>query len=239
MICGEASLVNNESRIGLAIPLRCRCWTCEECAPRRKREVQALALAGRPNTLITLTAGPGAGATSAHAAQRLVASWRRIRRDLHEQKEPRAPPFLAVFEATQKGRPHLHMVARVEWIAQSWLSDRMDELARSPIVDIRRIHNPRMAAGYVAKYLGKAPYRFKGCKRYWRSLDWVLDPIEKDTPVMDTAEGWRTDKRSLISLGQDLRNQGYRVEFHRDRLDFSWAWPGLAPYKPEPFRVPT
>lgn len=237
MICGEASLVNNETRVGTAVAIYCRCWTCLECAPRRKREVKALALTGRPDTLITLTAGPGAGYTPAAAARTIAHSWRRVRRELVEKKGQRAPPFFAVFEATKKARPHLHILARGNWISQAWLSDRMDALARSPIVDIRRIHNAPMAAAYVAKYIGKAPTRFPGSKRYWRSLDWVLDPIEKDTPVMDTAEGWHTDKRSLPVLGMDLQNQGYRVKFHRDRLEFSWAWPSDPPYERQPFNV--
>ena len=237
MYCGDASLVNNETRIGTAVPLLCHCWTCEECAPGRKRQVQALGLAGRPNTLITLTAGPGAGNTPPAAARTLALSWRRIRRELVEKKGKRAPPFLAVFEATKKARPHLHILSRVDWIAQAWLSARMKALARSPIVDIRRIYNARMAAAYVAKYLSKDPIRFQGSKRYWTSQDWIIDPIGNDTPVMDTAEGWRADRRSLPTLGADLRNQGYSVEFHADRMEFSWPWPGRPPYEREAFSV--
>ena len=236
MICGEATLVNNEDRIGTAVAIYCGCWTCRECAPRRKRQLQALAYAGRPTTFITLTSGPGAGYTAAAAACTLVASWRRIRRELVEKKELPRPPFIAVFERTKKGRPHLHILARLPWVNQTWLSDRMDGLARSPVVDIRRVANQDQAAAYVTKYLAKDPTRFHGCKRYWRSQDWVLDPIENDTPVMDTAEGWTTDKRSLPALGSDLRSQGYRVEFHRDRLTFSWAWPSPAPYEPQPLQ---
>ena len=236
MYCGEPSLVNREDRIGTAVPLRCRCWTCAECAPNRRREFKALARSGRPTTLLTLTAGPGAGATQAQAAQTLVKSFRQIRRDIVDRKGLKRPPFLAVFEATQKGRPHLHILLRLDYVSQAWFSARMDRLARSPIVDIRRVHNHRGAARYMAKYLAKAPRRFKGCKRYWCSRDWRLDPDEYDTPIMDRAEGWATDKRSLPTLAYECKVEGYDVELKRGVLTFTWPWPTAPPFQPQPFQ---
>lgn len=234
MYCGDASLVNQDGRIGTAVPLYCRRWTCRECAPERKRQVKKLARAGKPTTFITLTAGPGAGSSPAQAARTLVRSWRRIRRELVERQGLAAPPFIAVFEATKKGRPHLHILARLPWLSQAWLSKRMASLARSPIVDIRKVHSQGQAAAYVAKYLAKDPTRFEGCKRYWRSLDWVVDPIQDDTPIMDRANGWFTDKRSIPSLRHDLEVAGYRVTQDRTKLTFTWPWPTAPPFEVEP-----
>ena len=236
MYCGEASLVNREDRLGTAVPLYCRRWTCGECAVNRRRQVKALARSGRPTTFITLTAGPGAGSTPAQAARTLVRSWRRIRRELVERKGLARPPFIAVFEATKKGRPHLHILARLPWVSQAWLSARMDRLAQSPVVDIRKIHNQRQAAAYVAKYLAKDPRRFEGCKRYWRSQDWRLDPDEDETPIMDRAEGWVTDRRSLPTIAYELRVLGYDISQNHDKLTFTWPWPTAPPYQPEPFQ---
>ena len=237
MYCGDISLVNREDRRGTAVPLYCRRWTCGECAPARRRQVKALARSGRPTTFITLTAGPGAGSTPAQAARTLVKSWRRIRRELVERKGQARPPFVAVFEATKKGRPHLHILARLPWVSQAWLSATMDRLAKSPVVDIRRVHNQDQAAAYVAKYLAKDPTRFPGCKRYWRSLDWRLDPIEDDTPVMDRAEGWVTDRRSIPNLRWALQCLQYATRMDGDVLIFSWPWPTAPPFQPEPFRA--
>lgn len=237
MYCGDTSLVNVDARVGTAVPLYCRRWSCADCAPVRRRQVKEQARAGRPTTFITLTAGPGAGESPAAAARTLVASWRRLRRELVEKKGLANPPFIAVFEATKKGRPHLHILTRLPWISQAWLSHRMAALARSPIVDIRQVRNQRQAAAYVAKYLAKDPTRFAGCKRYWCSRDWRLDPIEHETPIMDRANGWLRDKRSLEALAYSLDVQGYQVQFHRDRLTFTWPWPTAPPFEVEAFRA--
>jgi hypothetical protein len=90
-----------------------------------------------------------------------------------------ALPFLAVFEQTKLGWPHLHIVCRVPWIDQRWLSAQMDKAIGAPIVDIRRIANLQELAGYVAKYIGKDPHHFEGTKRYWKSKDYDLrSPFE-------------------------------------------------------------
>ena len=233
MYCGDASLVKTDGRTGTAIPLYCRRWTCPECAPVRRRQVQALARSGRATTFITLTAGPKAGVTAADAARTLVAAWRRLRREIVKQKEIHSLAFIAVFEATKKGRPHLHILARLPWVDQAWLSQRMDALAGSPIVDIRRVHNRSQAAAYVAKYLAKAPTRFEGCKRYWRSQDWQQDAIEPDVPVATGTDGWRTEKRSIETLAYELSIEGYQIDMKRQVMTFTWPWPTAPPYKNE------
>jgi len=87
--------------------------------------------------------------------------------------------FMAVFEATQAGTPHLHILARVRWIDQKWLSDTMNDLIQSPIVDIRRIDNRGRAVAYVTKYVGKCPTQFGHSKRYWKSKCYEQRPDRK------------------------------------------------------------
>lgn len=237
MLCSEASLVNSETRIGSAVTLFCRRWSCDGCAPSNKRRVKALAHAGRPTTFITLTASPQAGSTPALAADTLYRAWAQLRRELIVKLKVKRIPFMAVFESTKKARPHLHILARIPYLAQAWLSARMGALAASPIVDIRLVTNRRKAAAYVSKYLAKSPERFPGRKRFWRSLDWVVDPLDDGTPVMDRANGWQSDRRSLATLAYSLGAAQYQVWHEGAMLRFAWAWPTAPPFEREALNV--
>jgi len=115
-----------------------------------------------------------------------IARHRRLRR--HERSyiggtPPKLPPlpFFAVFEATKKGQPHLHIVLRAPFMPQKWLSAQMLELLKSPILDVRAIDSTTRVAAYIAKYLGKDPHQFGTCKRYWHSKDWNVTP-EPEAP---------------------------------------------------------
>ncbi len=81
--------------------------------------------------------------------------------------------YLAVFEETKKGEPHLHILMRAPFIPQRWLSETMDELINAPIVDIRKVGAAKNAARYVAKYVGKGPKPFAALKRYWLRADTI------------------------------------------------------------------
>ena len=174
MLCSELTLVNEIPGEARVMPLLCRCWTCDNCRPMRKARLVAECLEGTPNTFITLTANPKTGNSPEHRARLLVRAWREVRRQTIRKYGYKKLPFMAVFEATKNGEPHLHILARSKWIDQKWLSNTMHFLMDSPIVDIRRIKDPNKMANYVAKYVGKDPHHFKGTKRYWRSLDYLL-----------------------------------------------------------------
>ncbi len=199
----------------------------------RKRQLQAQARAGNPTTFITLTSGPKAGASPSEAACALVAAWRVIRRDLRSRPGFGSVAFLAVFEATKRGRPHLHILARMPYLPQGWLSRRMAALAGSPIVDIRRVKNAAEAAAYVSKYLAKDPRRFTGCKRYWSSRDWSLGPDAEAAPVADANGAWHHDKRSMVELQRLLSRLGYWFWLKRGEMTFVWPWPNAPPYSAE------
>lgn len=50
----------------------------------------------------------------------------------------------------------------------------MRDLLDSPHVDIRRIDNRSMVAGYCAKYCAKGTAKFGTCRRYWMSQDYDI-----------------------------------------------------------------
>lgn len=174
MYCGEGTVVKRDKEGWKAVTLRCRSWGCPECAPRRRRELIALARSGLPNTFITLTSNASMPGEPYEKARKLAAAWRIIVRRAKAKYGYQKLDYLAVFEATKKGQPHLHILARVKWLDQRWLSDQMREISNAPIVDIRRVDAPGRAAGYIAKYVGKAPHHFGTCKRYWHTQGYEM-----------------------------------------------------------------
>lgn len=179
ILCTDMTLVNTDGAERYAEPLRCRSWRCEYCQPQRKARLIAQAASGHANTFLTLTSSPETAQTPDQAARVLVIAWRKVRREAMRKYGYKRLPFLAIFEATKRGLPHLHILARLKWIDQAWLSRRMAFHARAPIVDIRRVKSQRDLVTYLAKYVGKQPHQFSTCKRYWQTRDWELAPEDE------------------------------------------------------------
>jgi hypothetical protein len=193
--------------------LTCKCWTCEYCAPRRRSQLRALAHRGKPNTFLTLTVNPSYGDGPDHRAQELRKALVYLRRAARKKYGYERIPFLAVFERTKRGEPHLHILLRVQWLDQKWISAIMKERMDAPIVDIRRVKGEKEAAAYVSKYVGKDPVAFKGCKRYWRSQDW-----DYEAAALVAAENKRRAKAGL-----DPMTAAERKEFLDDGVGAGWA----------------
>jgi len=218
MLCAEWSLVKRDDPQTTVIPLRCKCWTCEECRPIRKARLEHEALAGQPNLFITLTSRNRASITRHQAARDLVAAWRRFRLEFLKRYGKGSLPFLAVFEETKRGWPHLHIVARAKWVDQKWLSNRMQVLIGSPIVDVRRITNQKKIIAYIAKYLRKNPHKFQGVKRYWRSLGYLKPTPRTDLDPDEPPGTWQIVKCSWRTLALWAEVDGFAVEVRRDRV---------------------
>ena len=218
MFCREASLVKYDKHVTVATPLYCRSWGCPECQPTRRRQLVALAASGRPTSFITLTVNPAYERSPKARARALISAWRSVVRAAKTKYGYRSIPYLCVFEATKAGEPHLHILARVRWIDQRWLSTQMRRLIDAPIVDIRRVKGKRMISSYVAKYVGKEPGKFGTCKRYWRTKDYQIDfprPRE-DWPFPGVP--WSVVEYSIDKLARDARLHGQETRFDGEFL---------------------
>lgn len=173
MLCTELTLVKSGDGRLRAEPLWCKRWSCQFCRSKRRKRLIMEAKSGNPTSLLTLTVNPKTGFSPDDRARRLVVAWRELRRRIKKRYGLQSLPFMAVFEATKRGEPHLHILLRTVFISQKFISQQMADLINSPIVDIRKIDQARDVASYVAKYIGKNPHTFEGVKRYWRSLDYL------------------------------------------------------------------
>lgn len=178
MLCSEAILINQDPSEGHATVLRCKRWSCDLCNPFNHRRIKRKAREGKPNVFLTLTVNPSRHSSPDQAATALKTAWVNLRRAMKREHGIDQPPFIAVFEQTKKGWPHLHILMRCRFISQGWYSRSMARLIGAPIVDVRFIQDGGRVAAYVAKYISKAPEAFAHCKRWWRSHDYAVDVDE-------------------------------------------------------------
>lgn len=198
MLCSEAIMVNQGQNEGHATLLRCKRWSCELCNPFNHRRIKRAAREGLPTTFLTLTVNPSRYATPDEAARDLKNAWLNLRRRMQRSFGMERPPFIAVFEATKKGWPHLHILMRCRFIPQRWFSAAMRDMIGAPIVDVRFIQDVGRVAAYVAKYISKAPEAFAHCKRWWRSKDYQVEkdecePFRRFGQFVEQYEGSITD----------------------------------------------
>ncbi len=205
-----------------AVSLLCRSCGCPLCSESRRKQLVALAKSGDPNTFITLTVNPAFGSSPFDRAHRLADAWRVIVRLVKAKYGYTELPYFCVFEATLNGEPHLHILARVKWISQKWLSEQMKRLMLAPVVDIRRVKNKNKLAYYISKYCGKEPHRFQTCKRYWTTRDYELTRFEPEPQPGRWHRHWQLEKVHIGQLADDWRSQGYEVTDTRHRV-LAWA----------------
>lgn len=209
MYCGEQTVVKYAGAERLAVSLRCRAWTCPDCAPIRQAGLTAQAVGGHPNKFLTLTSKRREGVTPVQAAAQLAKAWRLLRLRLMRRYDLKTLPFLAVFQATKLGWPHLHILLRGPWLDQTYISATMRELTDSPIVDIRAVDNEGRVAIYVSRYVTRETERFGTCKRYWQSRDYderPEDEADKDH-VMKGGSGWEVafhDIHWIVAMWTEL-----------------------------------
>lgn len=198
--------------------LRCRCWHCEHCWPSRLAGLAELARRGQPTTFMTFTIRPERYASPTHAANALRDAWQKLVRIIKRRYGLDRLPALCIFESHKSGWPHLHVLARLPYIPQSWLSAQWEALTGAFRVDIQRVRSRRGAARYVAKYVSKAPKIWAGCKRYWRSLDWLVEPARERPPADEKPLWVDLDRRGISAVLDRWRAMGWTIATDGKRL---------------------
>jgi hypothetical protein len=208
-VCGGWSLVTLKRGYTNAITLWCRAWSCPDCNPRRLRQLKHLAASGHPTTFLTLTVNPAHGQSVNERARELSDALKIMVKRARRKFRKAAIEYIAIFEETKRGEPHLHLLARAPFIPQRWLSATMQELIEAPIVDIRKVHSARHVAFYVAKYIAKGPKPFGSLKRYWATPGYQVDRREHAASDDETGyAGSSSSSRSGCSRNASLSSAG-------------------------------
>lgn len=170
-------------------------------------------MSGQPTTFLTLTVNPANGQDATDRARQLSDAWKIVVKRARRKFTKALIEYMAVFEETKKGEPHLHIVARAPYIPQKWLSQQMDELIAAPIVDIRKVGSVKNAARYVAKYVGKGPKAFAALKRYWQSTGWDLERVPRVKGEEKPDSGWRVWQEPLCCIKDIWSQWGRQAEW--------------------------
>jgi hypothetical protein len=184
--------------------------------PQRLARLKKQAVGGDPSTFLTLTVNPATGQSPTDRAVELVNAMRIMFKRARRHFTKSAIEYLAVFEETKRGEPHLHILMRAPYIPQAWISDVMNELIQAPIVDIRAVKSARLVARYVAKYVAKGPKSFGTLKRYWMTKRYDMTALPK--PQRDAVWGssWRVIQEPLFILAEQFKDMYLQVEWVSD-----------------------
>lgn len=180
----------------------------------------------KSHSLLTLTANPGAFPSRIAAFEHMSLAVGLLFKRIKTRIAPAGIEYFLVWEVTRSGWPHAHLLLRGPYLPQKWLSRQWQELAGSPIVDIRALHSKAGAARYIAKYLTKNPQVPPGFKRYRCSRGFFErlppHPPFADFPRMtwhrqavsttDLAEAWRRDGLDVVTWWDGI------VQAHRPSL---------------------
>lgn len=215
-VCGGWSAEKHCGTHTRIITLHCRSWSCVDCMPLRLSKLKKQAVGGDPSTFLTLTVNPNHGQSPAERARELVDAMRIMLKRARRKFTKRTIEYLAVFEETKRGEPHLHMLLRAPYIPQKWISEQMDELIKAPIVDIRQVKSARLVARYVAKYVAKGPKSFGTLKRYWMTRGYDMSALPKVKRDEEWGSGWRVVQEPVFLLAEQYKSMYLNVVWVSD-----------------------
>lgn len=217
----STTIVKQDGRKITVFKGKCKSWTCPECSKTRRRALIKEAMDGKPNRFVTLTVNPNWFNSPEDRAARLAKAWRLTVAAYRHRWPTRQLHYLAVFEATASGEPHLHIVIRGDFISQKWLSGQMKKRMGAPIVDIRQVKSQKAVAKYVAKYISKRSIKFGTCKRYWRSALYLAVSPRKLRQARNAGCVFYTMTRHFLMYAGDLLALRYTLAFlGPDKFEF-------------------
>ena len=162
----------------IAAPTLCGRWACLRCGPMRLSRARALARAGKPERMITLTTRPKPGWAIEPSVRWFRRRWSlllaRIRRTFG------AFEYMQITELHKSNWPHMHILTRGCYIPQRMLSAWWLELTGSYKVYIQKIDNTWKGVREATKY----------CLKTARAFHQTCPSL----PVYTKSRGWSPDK---------------------------------------------
>lgn len=204
--CGAWSLTASNGEESVAVPMRCRRWRCPRCGPAMRNRLVHLVSQAPPDRMITLTVDTKLYADPYAAARRLSWAFPLLVKELRRHARGQPLEYLAVWERTKAGWPHLHVLVRGPYVHWAVVSNLWRDLTQSPIVDVKKLSGTRQGARYVTKYLAKDPDPFGQGRALRASRGFLVEPM-------------RPQGKRYCTLGPLRVFEGRAWEWLADRLD--------------------
>ncbi len=192
--CGHGSLVGyrpDDSTV-VIIPVPCKSWNCPHCGPRKRAYYIDLLSRGDPQREMTLTCPVGLFTSPQSTAVDMKEAFVKLVKQI--RKIFKKFEYALVWELTQKGVPHAHVLFRGTYIPQKWLSIKWQSLGFGRVVDIRSVRKGEARAAHACKYLGKATgqtaYELAPLHIVQISQNYVLRPTDDPAVSQVTSYEW-------------------------------------------------
>jgi hypothetical protein len=130
-----------------------------------------------PDRMLTLTIDPKRYDSPYAAARRMAWGLGRLLSHMRRWDKRQPTEYLAVWERTKSGWPHLHILLRGPFIPQRLVSKWWEALTQSPIVYFTYLGGARAGARYVTKYLTKDPDPFNNGRALRMSRHFLIEPM--------------------------------------------------------------
>ncbi len=224
---GAILVLNYTTRCIKVVPLSCHRWSCPTCSHKKAGIWAARAAAAHPERFFTFTGHPRPGELPAQVFQRMRKGWPDLVRSI--RKKIGTFEYVAIWELTKKGFPHLHILQRGDFLPKKWLDYQLPKFGFGPISWLKKIHNGPQAAHYVTKYLAKgfdrSGYLDIFDRRIWASqkyFDVVPDP-PKENPD-DVVKCYRVHASVDRILKHLIKSNAWRVYIHESNRAYI-VWP--------------
>ena len=203
--CGAWSLTSSDQGVARALPLRCRSWGCSRCGRRMRWRLSHLIAEARPTKFVTLTSNPARHASPYAAFRAMSAALPKLVQRLRRLHADEEVEYLAVWELTKRGWPHLHIAARMPYTPAPWLKAQWLELTGASIVDIRTTTSGDDAALELAKYLTKDMHAPPGTRRFRASARFLPEPMRPRREPDEVRADWALEEASTRELALRYR----------------------------------
>ena len=216
-VCGRRSLRGHLDGRWHYRRLRCKCWRCECCGPRKaarlRRAIVRVATEKDLRRFLTLTLDPAA-CRPEDSIRYIRQCWNKFRTALKRQCGT-SISFITILELQKSGYAHLHVLID-RYIPQGWISTAWQAVGGGRIVFIKQVDIHRVAP-YLSKYLTKdlllAAFRRRQ-RRYTTSRDITL--------LAYTSSGtWDLVKASLEYLAWKAKG-AVATEHHDEHGVLEW-----------------
>lgn len=154
--CSFGCLVHYDETTGrrIILAISCKQWTCPDCAKALRARWVARVTAAKPDRWLTLTMVHNPGGNTLREWQRIKSGFYKLVQKI--RKRFKTFEYVACYELTLKGQPHVHVLFRGTFIPQRWLSNKAVECGLGSVVYIEAIRDKKETAHYLVKYITKA-----------------------------------------------------------------------------------